>query len=346
MVLSPLSSLLLLAGLLALASLALMPLLEGLLRRRALFDHPNERSSHQVPVPRGAGLVIVPLTLAGLATWLYLEKSLAELWPLLLAALLLFGISWLDDRRNLSALPRLAVQALAVGLGLWALGDRVVSFGASLDVGIAVPLAVIFLLLAAAWLWFINLFNFMDGIDGITGVEALSILSGILLLYLLEGSELSAFGPLAILLAVLPGFLLANWHPAGIFLGDSGSVPLGFLIGWQLIELFLAGYWAVALILPAFYWADATLVLAERLLKGKKPWQAHREHYYQRAHQGGLSHAQVCKRLLCLNLLLILVTLTLAGAQPLLACLLAGLATAALLLHFRQLHRKAQDDAP
>ncbi len=108
------------------------------------------------------------------------------------------------------------------------------------------------------------------------------------------------------LLAGALGFLWWNWHPARIFLGDVGSVPLGFLIGWLLLVLAKNGHWQAALILPLYYLADATITLIRRALRGEKVWQAHREHFYQQAVRRGLSHADVVRHVLALNLVLVL----------------------------------------
>jgi UDP-N-acetylmuramyl pentapeptide phosphotransferase/UDP-N-acetylglucosamine-1-phosphate transferase len=96
-----------------------------------------------------------------------------------------------------------------------------------------------------------------------------------------------------------------NWSPARIFLGDVGSAPLGYLLGFLLLDLALRGFWKVALILPLYFLADATITLIRRLLRGERVWQAHREHYYQRAVQGGLDHATVVRCVIAADVLLI-----------------------------------------
>ena len=108
----------------------------------------------------------------------------------------------------------------------------------------------------------------------------------------------------AILGAAL-GFLVWNWAPARVFLGDVGSAPLGYLTGYLLIGLAAAGRWRIALILPLYFLADATITLGRRLLRGERVWQAHREHYYQQAVRRGLGHAAVVKRVVLADLLLI-----------------------------------------
>jgi UDP-N-acetylmuramyl pentapeptide phosphotransferase/UDP-N-acetylglucosamine-1-phosphate transferase len=158
---------------------------------------------------------------------------------------------------------------------------------------------------ALGWLWFVNLYNFMDGIDGITGIETASLGVGIALVAALSGVP-SALAPLGLACAAAGlGFLVWNWHPARIFLGDSGSVPLGLLLGGLLVQLAVAGQLAAALILPAYYLADATITLGKRAARGEKVWQAHRQHFYQRAVQGGKRHDQVVKAIAAGNLLLV-----------------------------------------
>ena len=180
--------------------------------------------------------------------------------------------------------------------------------------------------------WFINLYNFMDGIDGITGVETAAIGLGVALLALVGATpDLAAAAAIA---AAGLGFLVWNWHPARIFMGDAGSVPLGFLLGWLLLALAARGAWAPALILPGYYLADATLTLIARTLAGERIWQAHRRHFYQRAVRGGASHAAVVLRVAAADILLIVLAvaaltrpwLALGGAAIVVAALLAELA--------------------
>ena len=253
------------------------------LRQRAILDHPNERSSHSVPTPRGAGLAVVGALLAG---WLALALIYAGggLWLILGAGAALAAFSWLDDLRTLSVGPRLAVQAGAIAAGLFSLSPDALVFQGTL------PLVLDRLLAGLLWLWFVNLYNFMDGIDGITGVETATIAGGMVVLGAAIGTTPILAGFALIALAAGAAFLPWNWHPARIFLGDVGSVPLGFLVGWLLLALAASGQWPAALILPAYYLGDATLTLARRAARGDAVWRAHREHAYQRSVQGGRSH--------------------------------------------------------
>jgi len=258
---------------------ALLPFL----RARAILDHPNERSSHETPTPKGGGLALMTVVLtAWVATGLYLESSTFLTWALPGVALALAGLSWVDDLRGLPPVMRLTVQITAVS-AILLLRPMPEAFFQGL-----LPHVLDALLAGIIWVWFINLFNFMDGIDGITSIETIIIGVGIILIG--EGPTALLGGILA---AAAAGFLKWNWHPAKVFMGDVGSVPLGFLLGWLLLDMAKDGYWATALILPAYYLADATITLICRVLKGEKVWQAHRQHFYQQAVQRGLSHANV-----------------------------------------------------
>lgn len=256
------------------------------LQRRQILDRPNARSSHTVPTPRGGGIGVVAVLLPALAVWAVLtDVALATAIPVLGGAALLALVSWADDLRGLGPLPRLGAQALATGAAL------VPAF--LLAVAIQPLLGLALLVLFFAWIWFVNLFNFMDGIDGITGVETLVCAVGVAIVALSLPAADALFAPAALIAGAAIGFLVWNWHPARVFLGDVGSVPLGFLVGWLLLELAARGAWAAAIILPSYYGTDATLTLLRRLLRGEKIWQAHKEHFYQRAVQAGRSHSQV-----------------------------------------------------
>ena len=267
------------------------------LSRRSILDHPNERSSHTLPTPRGGGLAVVAVLLAA---WAAIGATAApEILIVAGCALALGVLSWLDDLRGLSVPWRLAGQAVAVAVVLAGSADRGPYFAGLL------PPAVDALAAGMAWIWFINLFNFMDGIDGIAGVEVACIGAGAAAVATVAALD----GPVALYgltaAAAALGFLWWNWHPARIFLGDVGSIPLGFLLGWLLLSLSSAGLWAATLILPLYYLADTTVTLARRALRGEAVWRAHREHFYQRAVQRGLSHGAVTRAVLMANILLV-----------------------------------------
>ncbi|MEJ0072394.1 MAG: glycosyltransferase family 4 protein [Pseudomonadota bacterium] len=301
----------------------------GWLRRRAILDHPNDRSSHDRPVPRGGGLGLLAGLGVGWAGTLALLPGieLGTAGALLAGAAALAAVSFLDDLRGLPVAARLPVQILAVCGVLAALPADALLFQGLLP-GLADRL-----LTGLAWLWFINLFNFMDGIDGLSGVEAAAIGFGAALIAWLVGS-FATVGLGVTLGAASLGFLIWNWQPARVFLGDVGSVPLGFLLGWLLLQLALDGAWAAALILPAYYWADASLTLLQRLARGEAVWRPHRAHFYQRAVRQGMSHADVARQVMAADLTLVALAYLSLQAPPWLALGLATLPVARLLWRF------------
>ncbi len=300
------------------------------LRAREVLDHPNARSSHTRPTPRGGGIVVVAVLI--IALWAIALGNDAPLRhtaivTMELAALAL--VSWIDDRRGAPVWMRLAVQLAAVSAGLANIGLAAFAERNGLSPWLlAIPVGL-------AWMWFVNLYNFMDGIDGITGTETASIGVGLVAMAVVTLGSVAGQGLTGLALAgAAIGFLVWNWHPARIFLGDVGSVPLGFLVGGLLIEAALAGHWAPALILPLYYLADATVVLVRRAVAGQKPWQAHKTHFYQRAHQGGLSHGQVSLCIGALNAVLIALAAVAGLGWTWLGLALAAAAVTALLAFF------------
>jgi len=271
-------------------------LLIPILARREILDRPNERSSHRVPTPRGGGIAVIGSILLAWAVFARTESVPSDVFGIVLGAVLLGTVSWFDDLRGLSPVVRLLAQAAAVAIGILVLpgvlpGPRDLLY-----------LAAIGLL----WIWWINLFNFMDGIDGLAGSEAAAIGAGLLLFGSVgAGADPALQAFVAAVTGAAIGFLVWNWSPARVFLGDVGSVPLGYVLGFLLLGWVVRGYWKIALILPLYFLADATITLARRLLRGERIWQAHREHFYQQAARRGLSHAAVVKRVIAANLVLI-----------------------------------------
>lgn len=319
-----------------LATLAATGWVRGWLGRRAVLDHPNQRSSHTSPVPRGGGLAVVPVVILAwaLAAWLTPGPAgRGQVLPSILilgAAAALSALSFVDDLRPLPPGPRLLAQVVAVAIGLAALPPESLIFQGLL------PPVLDRIGAGLVWLWFVNLFNFMDGIDGISGIECIAIGGGAALVALLGGAAAPAIPQGLTIAAAAGGFLAWNWPPARIFLGDVGSVGLGFLLGWLLLFLAASGAWAAALLLPLYYLADASLTLLRRLLRGERIWQAHRQHFYQQGARRLKGHGAVVGRLALLDLILVaLAALSLRGPASAAAALAAGLVLVLLLLaHF------------
>jgi UDP-N-acetylmuramyl pentapeptide phosphotransferase/UDP-N-acetylglucosamine-1-phosphate transferase len=310
------------------------------LTRRAIIDRPNERSSHRIPTPRGAGIAVVPILLLAWAVLGLAAHATLTYGLVIAAAAMLAAVSWLDDVRGLPPAPRFLSHIAAVVVVLLTVpGDWLVFQG-------TLPLVLDRLVTGALWVWFINLYNFMDGIDGITAVETIGIGLGAAVVSAVAGGFAAAgvgVTPLALALAAAAaGFMVLNWHPARIFLGDVGSVPLGFAGGWLMIALAANGAWAAALILPAYYWADATRTLARRAARLEPIWRAHREHAYQKAVVAGDSHDTVVLYIAALNAALIVLA-ALAFRLPVSALVLAAIGTGWLLHRFG---RRAESAAP
>ena len=246
-------------------------LLKG--RSFKVLDHPNPRSLHTAPVPRTGG---VGLMLGVLASWIFLPVALPL--PVWAGVGLLVSVSLADDISSLPIRWRLLAQSAAA---VW--------FSVALLLDIHGWASVV--VATVAIIWMTNLYNFMDGSDGLAGGMTLFGFSFYGLAAWLAGNE--AFAVLNFCVAAAAAaFLLFNFHPARIFMGDTGAIPLGFLaatlgiFGWQ------QGLWPLWLPLLVFspFIVDASVTLAKRTLAKKKIWQAHREHYYQRLVQSGWGH--------------------------------------------------------
>ncbi len=300
------------------------------LARRGILDHPNDRSSHERPTPRGGGIAVIAALVAtwgGAAAWA--ASGGAALPPglpvVLAAAVVLALVSWADDRRGLPAGLRLAVHVVAVGVAIPAMAGSALFFQGLL------PEALDRAAAAFLWLWFLNLYNFMDGIDGLAGAETAALGIGVAAVVAAGGlPPLPAALALSATGAAL-GFLRWNWPPARIFLGDVGSVPLGYLLGWLLLTLAAAGAWRAALILPLYYLADATVTLARRLVRGEAVWRAHREHFYQLAVRAGMAHGAVVRRVIAVNAGLVVLAVAAERGLGWVAGALAGLLVGGLL---------------
>lgn len=317
-----------------LVALAATRLAIPVLTRRVL-DVPNDRSSHTTPTPRGGGLGVMAGVLVGYAGGILLYPDTSQATAIaLLAGLFLMIVSFLDDLKPRPASVRLLAQIIAVAIGLHALGHG--AFPGLL------PGPFDLALTGFLWLWFLNLFNFMDGIDGLAGGEAVSVGLGLGLAAVL-GLAPADILPLGWSIAAAAlGFLVWNWHPARIFMGDVGSVPLGYLLGFLLVRVAAAetetmaphAGLAIALILPLYFVMDASITLIRRLLRGKKPTEAHREHFYQRAVIAGQSHSTVTTKILVFNALLVLLAVL---AAPLLPIPATGVAVILVMVGFRLL---------
>lgn len=263
-----------------------------LLQRYALA-RPNARSSHRIPTPQGAGIAVIAATLLVASVW-----ANVAIPPALVAGTVLIAlVGFADDIVSLPVLVRLALQAAAVGAVVFTSPEtaRIVP---------ALPLALERGLILLAGVWFVNLVNFMDGLDLMTAAEVVPVTAALMLLgWLGELSWPAALVATALCGAML-GFAPFNRPVAKVFLGDVGSLPIGLLLGWCLLELAWHGQPAAALLLPAYYLADSTITLFRRIARREPFWSAHRTHFYQRAIDNGFTVSRVIGEVFALNLVL------------------------------------------
>jgi UDP-N-acetylmuramyl pentapeptide phosphotransferase/UDP-N-acetylglucosamine-1-phosphate transferase len=314
----------------ALLSAALIVLLKPLLVRYALA-RPNARSSHRVPTPQGGGIAVVGacLGVAGIVLWA-LGLPMGGFLAVAAASIGLAVAGAVDDIRPLPAGPRLLLQVIAVAAVVVTAQLRVLPE--------AFPLVLEQALLIVGGVWFVNLVNFMDGLDWITVAEMVPIAAFVAAVGL-AGPDPGA-APLAALTlcGALLGFAPFNRPVAKLFLGDVGSLPIGLLVGWMLLELAGTGALAAALLLPLYHLMDATITLLKRLARGERVWEAHRGHFYQQATTHGFTPLAVSAHVFGLNLALAglaAVTLRWPSWPIQAACLASGVALVGLLLsHF------------
>lgn len=305
--------------LLLVAALMLTIVLTGLIRnyaRRAnLLDVPNERSSHEIATPRGGGLSIVVVFLSSvLALWVMGAIDPDTAVAILTGGGLIAAIGFADDHSHVPASWRFLVQVVAAtmvvttlgGLPEIQFGNIVVDLGVSGDI-----LTIVFMV------WFTNAFNFMDGVDGIAASEAICIAGGALII-LATGDSGVASSLLAALMATSSGFLLWNWPPAKIFMGDVGSGFVGFVLAMFAIisnDLGLLPIWSW-LILAGVFVVDSTITLVTRMINGEEWHSAHNNHAYQKASRRLQGHRPVTLAVLIINLLWLLPIAWLASARP------------------------------
>jgi UDP-N-acetylmuramyl pentapeptide phosphotransferase/UDP-N-acetylglucosamine-1-phosphate transferase len=254
----------------ALAFALSVVLIRLLARHGAFLDHPNERSLHSAPVPRTGGTGLVPGALFGMLL------SGGAPWAVALAFALML-LSLLDDWKGLSAAVRLPLHLAT----------------ATAFVLLALPVQPWFAaaLLVVALGWMANLYNFMDGSDGVAGGMALIGFGVYALAAAAGGAAAFALANLCVAAAAL-GFLVFNFPPARVFMGDAGSIPLGFLAGALGLQGWAQDLWPLWFPLVVFgpFVADASVTLLRRALRGERVWQPHRTHYYQRVILLGWSH--------------------------------------------------------
>ncbi|MES9821119.1 MAG: glycosyltransferase family 4 protein [Candidatus Thiodiazotropha sp.] len=316
-------------------SLGLTGLARSYALRRGLMDRPNNRSSHLVETPRGGGIAFVLVYLALLAGVMISSLSTDDLdhklhLTLLLGGGLVVAIGYIDDHRHVSAMVRFTVHLIAAVIAVTLLRMPAID----LWPGLSLEGWWLDALMVTGLVWLLNLYNFMDGIDGIASLQGIAVLCGAALLLMLNhaGSEATAW--LLILAACLAGFLVWNWPPAKIFMGDAGSGFIGYALG--VFALYTANAYPISLwswlILLGLFVVDATWTLGVRMAHGEKWYRPHAKHAYQHLarqrqslsidrglsaeHSRSLAHRWVILQGLLINLLWLLPLAWLAAVFP------------------------------
>jgi UDP-N-acetylmuramyl pentapeptide phosphotransferase/UDP-N-acetylglucosamine-1-phosphate transferase len=262
--------------------------------RREILDVPNERSSHTVPTPRGGGLVIVLVCLLFYSIYAFFTAHNFS-FGYFAGAVLIAVVSWFDDLKSVSSAVRFLVHAIGAALAISSQGfwEKIyLPFTGEIGLGLVGAVFTFFWII-----WLTNAYNFMDGIDGIAGTQGLTAGIGWFLVGLFFNLEITGFLGAVLALSNL-GFLMHNWQPARIFMGDVGSAFLGYT--FAVIPLIAAnemqsssGQYRLTAAAGWLVWLfvfDTLYTFFRRLLRGEKFWQAHRSHLYQRLVISGYSH--------------------------------------------------------
>ncbi len=276
-------------------SFTLTYLIKNYYIKNALVDEINERSSHTVPTPHGGGIALSITWFIGIIYLHYINQIDVTLFYALMIGIVISVVSFFDDIYELSAKLRLVVQSLvAIGSIVAIGGFNSLDFGIfSITNQIITNIFAFFLII-----WFINLYNFLDGINGYAGSEAIFLS--------LAGFVLFGGSHFLVLAVATLGFLYWNFNNAKIFMGDVGSTLLGYNVA--IFTLYYANQeptnlW-IWIILFGVFWFDATLTLIRRKLNGEKISEAHKKHGYQRLNQSGWSHFKVTNYSIGLNIVL------------------------------------------
>ena len=261
---------------------------------------PNERSLHDLPTPKGGGIAIVLTWYIGITILFFCGIIEKNLFFALLSGILLAIVSLIDDINGLKPMIRLIIQFLTAILAFFFLGGLRPLIMPQIIINydfLVYPAAIVGIV------WFINLFNFMDGVDGFASTEAIIICS---VLFMVSGNLINL-----LLISCVLGFLIWNWPKAKIFMGDVGSTQLGFIL--VILGIYFHNIYKFSILnwimLSSPFWFDATLTLYRRWRNGEKLSEAHRKHVYQRIVQSGFSHFKVNIWLIIINSFVVLMIL-------------------------------------
>jgi Fuc2NAc and GlcNAc transferase len=290
----------LIISILAPTSFVLTYIIRQIALKNQIFSIPNERSLHAVPTPFGGGLAITITWYIGITLFYFDNLIERELYFALLSGSIIAVISLVDDFINIKPIIRLIIHFITAIIAFSFLNGLrpLIIPGFELNYNILIyPFVIVGIV------WFINLFNFMDGVDGFAASEAITLC---LVIYFLSGNMINL-----LLISCISGFLFWNWPKAKIFMGDIGSTQLGFIL--IILGIYFHNSFQFSILnwimLSSPFWFDATLTLFRRWRNGEKLSQAHRKHVYQRIVQYGFSHLKVNISLFLINLFVFIIIL-------------------------------------
>lgn len=304
------------------------------LRDKNILDTPSARRAHAAPTPRGGGIAIVfAFCISYIIYSCFNNYDMRYISDLILPLLVISGISLFDDLYEVSIIIRLFVH---ICTSIYVIKKFLVSatlFHSEIPYVVDITLSVIGLV------GFLNIYNFLDGIDGITASESIHLSVILLILCHLRYEQIHQ-ADLVIIIATLIlgssiGFIKYNWHPAKIFLGDIGSISIGFLLGLCLMIVASGGFrlFLATNIAALYYIADGLLTILIRLMNGEKIWLPHLKHFFQQAVRNGMTHNTVTKKIMLCNLCLMVLSIS-ALYYPIISSIIAILTVTIFLIHF------------
>ena len=313
------------------------------LKRKSLVDIPSNRGNHDELKPKGGSIVLIPSLIISILLFFFFEDSMDLKWLIFLTSIfILFVVSLLDDIKNLSASTRLSVHFFCVILSVFSMKQDIYFFLNNYNLPILNNLDLIFqfylisIIIILLWLWIINLFNFMDGMDGLISLQMifLSLVTNIVSMMNLMGKNFQFLS--LIILSISLAFYRHNKPIAKIFLGDSGSIPFGYIAGFILISSLLSlGPFSSILIILLYFFLDSTITLISRFINRKNLIVAHSDHFYQQMLRSGRSHKNVLQKIFFLMILLGFLSI-LALKAYLISLVLATFLTIILLVYFKK----------
>ncbi len=286
------------------------------LKKSSLIDHPSSRGNHVKSMPKGGGIILIPSIIISISLYFFIENTINTKWLVfLLSIFFLFIVSLIDDIKSLPVSLRLTMHFICVLISVYFMKNDIIYFLNNTDIIIKLNIneSLLFYLLGSliifSWLWLINLFNFMDGMDGLNALQMIFLGLTINIISLMDYFDKNFQLLGLVIFSSFLAFFRHNKPLAKIFLGDSGSIPSGYIAGFVLIQSFLKqGPFFSILIILMYFILDSTITLIIRSIKKKNLFTAHSDHFYQRMIRKGYSHQYVLRKILFLLIILIIMS--------------------------------------